>query len=508
MSNIVTVLSMMQTTQIILMLYYQYIDQPPASSEDELPEDLGVPTDPPLEELLLTQQFVDVLKSATFDGQNLDPEDIQQLHKPLQMPLDLNADLDLHLAVELFLAVGNTSQETYSTVHAALLHHHPDDNISTYEQMQQHVAELSGIVPEGNKRVPHRTFLSFPLGFQLQALWQCPESAAALKYHLQVTCKLLEWLYNDPNQPLPFLDFFFFGNDYIHAFQEGKISDDDMILMFSMDGAQLYARKQSDCWIFIWVLFDLAPGSHYKKKYVLPGGIIGGLNKPKNVDSFLFPSLYHVSVLQREGLHIWDASLDQLFTSNPFMTLATANGPGMAYLSGLVGHHGANGCRLYCGLKGRHKPGGTHYYPVLLKLLNYTVLGSDHSDISLHTSHLDLPAETSLQHYERNLHYVMNSPNEAHGLQSTKILGLPGMFGADLMHLILLNLPDLFLGLWHGTLYYEKTDNKHTWNWTILIGKTWQAHGKLVVDATHYLPGSFDWPPRNPAEKIFSGYKA
>lgn len=32
--------------------------------------------------------------------------------------------------------------------------------------------------------------------------------------------------------------------------------------------------------------------------------------------------------------------------------------------------------------------------------------------------------------------------------------------------------------------------------------------GKLVAQTTPYIPGSFDRPPRNPAEKISSGYKA
>ncbi|KAI9066946.1 hypothetical protein FKP32DRAFT_1564687 [Trametes sanguinea] len=38
--------------------------------------------------------------------------------------------------------------------------------------------------------------------------------------------------------------------------------------------------------------------------------------------------------------------------------------------------------------------------------------------------------------------------------------------------------------------------------------ETWLTHGRLVAEATPYLPGSFDRPPRNPAEKISSGYKA
>lgn len=36
----------------------------------------------------------------------------------------------------------------------------------------------------------------------------------------------------------------------------------------------------------------------------------------------------------------------------------------------------------------------------------------------------------------------------------------------------------------------------------------WEAHGRDVAVATPYLPGSFDRPPHNPAEKISSGYKA
>lgn len=106
--------------------------------------------------------------------------------------------------------------------------------------------------------------------------------------------------------------------------------------MLSIDGAQLFEHKASDVWIYIWVIFDLAPDIRYKKKYVLPGGFFPG--KPKNVESLLFPGLHHLAALQREGLRIWDG--DKVFTSHPFLALATADGPGMAYLNGLVGHHG------------------------------------------------------------------------------------------------------------------------------------------------------------------------
>lgn len=88
-------------------------------------------------------------------------------------------------------------------------------------------------------------------------------------------------------------------------------------------------------------------------------------------------------------------------------------------------------------------------------------------------------------------------------------LPLPTGFGADLMHLITLNLTDLFVSLFRGTIVCEPTDDVDDWPWAVLrVKATWKAHGQLVAAATRYLPGSFDQPPRNPAEKINSGYKA
>jgi hypothetical protein len=78
-------------------------------------------------------------------------------------------------------------------------------------------------------------------------------------------------------------------------------------------------------------------------KQVLPAFTIPGPHKPKNMESFLFPSLYHLSALQREGLPIWDALTKVISLSHPFFALSTADGPAMAYLNGLVGHHGKLG---------------------------------------------------------------------------------------------------------------------------------------------------------------------
>ena len=77
------------------------------------------------------------------------------------------------------------------------------------------------------------------------------------------------------------------------------------------------------------------------------------------------------------------------------------------------------------------------------------------------------------------------------------------------MHLALLNLTDLMISLWRGTIDCTRPDDKATWDWAVFHGgDLWQQHGQAVADALHYLPSSFDRPPHNIAEKLTSSYKA
>ena len=193
--------------------------------------------------------------------------------------------------------------------------------------------------------------------------------------------------------------------------------------------------------------------------HVLPAFFVPSPNKPKNCDAYLYPSL-HLVALQKEGICVWDASSNCIFTSTLFLALATVDGPGMVYLNGLVGYHSKNGCRLYCGVTGRHKPGGAHYYPILLKPHNYDVEGCDHNDIDPYGI-----AACSLERYYENLRQLLLSNNITQykkrwletgitkpsifiGLPCASTLGVLGCFGSDIMHLVALNLPDLLLSLW------------------------------------------------------------
>ena len=56
---------------------------------------------------------------------------------------------------------------------------------------------------------------------------------------------------------------------------------------------------------------------------------------------------------------------------------------------------------------------------------------------------------------------------------------------------LLLNLPDLFLNLWQGTIDCDKTDDCRNWDWAVLKGDMWKTHGEAVASTMPYLPGSF-----------------
>ncbi|KAJ6462630.1 hypothetical protein C8R45DRAFT_760842, partial [Mycena sanguinolenta] len=76
------------------------------------------------------------------------------------------------------------------------------------------------------------------------------------------------------------------------------------------------------------------------------------------------------------------------------------------------------------------------------------------------------------------------------------------------MHWASLNWTELNHLLFCAKMECEKPDNKDNWDWAVFVGDIWKRLGQAVADATPYLPGSFDRPPRNPAEKSSSGYKA
>lgn len=190
-------------------------------------------------------------------------------------------------------------------------------------------------------------------------------------------------------------------------------------------------------------------------------------------------------------------------------------------MSGFVRHSGKQGCRVYCAITGRRRDGDPHYYPVMSKPDSYAIPGCSHDDVTF--KDLQSFRQNISATYQRNLRLLLSARNLAqynkYRLQTglckptlfsgLNTLGVPGIFTMDLMHLSVLNNPDLLLGLWRGTIKHYPPDDISTWNWAVLKDKKiWKAHGDSIEAATPFIPSSFGRAPRNPAEKINSGYKA
>jgi hypothetical protein len=154
------------------------------------------------------------------------------------------------------------------------------------------------------------------------------------------------------------------SQELLDAWDSGSFGSSDIALQFLIDGAQLWPDQPSEAWVFIWVIHNLPPSMRYKKDFVIPGAIVPGPNKPGDLESFLFPLLYHVAALQCEGLCIYNFSTNTIVPHLiPCVLFGTADSLGSAAMSGMVGHIGKYGCHLYCDMLGCCQGDDSHYYP-------------------------------------------------------------------------------------------------------------------------------------------------
>ncbi|KAI0366722.1 hypothetical protein BV20DRAFT_628003 [Pilatotrama ljubarskyi] len=501
------------------------------------------------------QTFVDALRAnPRLEDSDLDVDIIHQLRNPITRCPTLTPDE--RLSVRLYLADSQGADQIYTDTRKAILERHPEDEVLSLHLVKKKVADLTGVcslthdmcpkscmaytgpwatldkcnfceesryegVIEQRRtiRKPRRQFDTYALGPQIQARYRSSDGAQDMRYRQSQMSKILEELRQSGE--LDHIGDIIDGSDFWDACQRGQISEDDTCVLFSMDGAQLYEHKASNCWIYIWILVDVAPGKRYKKRYILPGAIIPGPTKPKHFESFLFPGFHHVAALQKEGFSIWDAYRDIVFVSRPWVFAAGADAIGAPDVTGLVSHHGKLGCRHWCGRPGRRKPGGSHYYSVCLKPEGYCEQGCEDDDHDPSVVGEALPElyqeklsyvrnATSMTNYEaRRLGTGISKPSLFSGLSPSHTLPIPRLFPGDIMHLFGLNIPDLFYRLWHGTFDCDvkNGDSRALWDWVCLTGEVWAQHGESIATARCFLPESFHRPPRNPAEKISSGYK-
>jgi len=319
-----------------------------------------------------------------------------------------------------------------------------------------------------------------------------PVTAQRFHYHEHHTQEIIEEIIRNPEGYVNAYNDVFTGSAYLDAVHDARIKPDDILLILSIDDAQLYESKSSDCWIYIWIILEFSPKERYKKKSVLSSTIIPRPNKLKFIESFLYPGFHHISTLQHEGLPVWDTSSNHFFTSHLFLFLTCADGPGLLCLSGLIGHSGKHGCRMYCPIKGQHKPRRSQYYPILLLPMQYNIDGCAHPDIDprsitpgtseqyvMKLKYL-MSSQTKTQYKKHRLDTGIVAPSFLLDLQLHLILGIPKCFSSEIMHFSGANMASLFMDLWHGMMNCDElTDNQNSWDWRVLVNERWSSCCKL-----------------------------
>ena len=294
-------------------------DEPPPSNNEDDPSIT-------LENMKTNLQFVRMVEEVTLESQ-LSPAELRTFRNPQRLVFSPTDDKNLRLSISFYISGldHNSSERHYASSCENIQDAFPDLEMLSYDQVKQRVSNLSGVLTwkhymcidscaaftgpfarleecphchkpryneeelrwsNGKNKVPRKSVTTFPLGPQLQSRWRSPEMAQKMYYHWNRTRDLLEK--RDRIEDFVFDDVFC-GSDYLDAAENGNIKDHDTVVMLSIDGAQFYRNKKSDCWIYVWIILDLAPDQHYKIRNILPGGIIPGLNNPKHLNSFLFP---------------------------------------------------------------------------------------------------------------------------------------------------------------------------------------------------------------------------
>jgi hypothetical protein len=101
----------------------------------------------------------------------------------------------------------------------------------------------------GRVKTAVKKFTTIQIGPQLQAQYRNAQSARDMRYLYEKTQEVLAGL--EATGEIPVIEDIIMGWDYLSRVLDGDIKENDIVLMVSLDGAQLYEHKESDCWMYV-----------------------------------------------------------------------------------------------------------------------------------------------------------------------------------------------------------------------------------------------------------------
>ena len=242
-----------------------------------------------------------MVQEATLESQ-FNPEELAELLDPQEHPSTPPDDPALRLSLLNYISFMGCSQDTYEAAHQNLSQCFPDIKLLSFYWIERQARNLSGIITwehhmcvdscvdftgpfadlercpdcgksryeekdlqesNGERLVPRQVFTTFPAGPQLQARWKNSQTAEDMFYRWRKT-QDLQQEFAQHGVPLDIYDDILSGKAYLDLVDDGFIGEYDTVLLLSIDGAQLYEHKESNCWIYVWLLVDLGPDKRYK----------------------------------------------------------------------------------------------------------------------------------------------------------------------------------------------------------------------------------------------------
>lgn len=264
----------------------------------------------------------------------------------------------------------------------------------------------------------------------------------------------------------------------------------DVALGLATDGVNPWKRRKSTFWPILLFNFNLPPTERFHDENVICVGEVPGPQKPKDMDSFLYPAVQELLKLA-VGVKAYDVVEKEVFVLRAYLLTVFGDIPAVSMLLRMKGHNARSPCRL-CTIQGVRIPKSktvTHYVPHFRKNLHSqadydpaNLPSRTHQEFVAQANEVQ-SAKTNAESERLAIEYGINGVPLLSVLDS---LALPLSTGYEFMHLIFENLlPNLAL-LWSGN--FKGLDK----NQPFVFSKTvWEAIGAATAASHSTMPSSY-----------------
>jgi hypothetical protein len=281
----------------------------------------------------------------------------------------------------------------------------------------------------------------------------------------------------------------------------------DIALGLSTDGYAPFKNRRKTAWPLIIYNYNLPPETRFLEENVLFLGVIPGPNKPKDFDSFLWPLIEELLVLEGPGVDAWDAVARETFRLHAHLLLVFGDIPAVSMAMRMKGHNGFSPCR-YCEIKGVKNSDGPYYVP--LDRSNHPSSRAPGQTLRYDPLHLPMRTHAKMMDQAREIQMAptqsrSNSLATECGIKGIPLLSylssisFPSSFPFDFMHLMWENVVKNLFMLWTGKY---KGMGTGTGNYSISDADLKEI-GKLSEAAGAHIPYVFGpRPPDVSADKV------